>query len=359
MSSDAQFDQFRWMGGWLRAGLDTTTIAVLAALLDHMGRDGRAWPSLETIAKMVNKSPRTIRRSLRVAEELGWIKTDDRGLHSNMYTALTGHGRHDERTPVSINRTPMSGGADMGDTLTGHGCHDERTPVSARTDQEQTKNKPMDISAKPRELKSEITMDEQTTEIHALLKIEGHPVSNETAIALKTHIEKHQPNALAYLEARLIADSMGDRFKRTRSLLRALEQDAVNDGAAVYQNHPDDPSHSSMSVDQISLERDIDRHMHRCIMTPILPGPPVETYEHPRIWEEALAILAETNSTKTVAQWFEPIRAEYHADGDQVVLWFRTEFDAAWVSDQYGEPIKSACDCSRVRYEPSEEVGDE
>ena len=103
-----EFDRFEWAAGWLRAGLHSTTLAVLTALLDHMNEDGNAWPRLCVIAEMTGKSTRTVRRHLREAEQAGWIKTQYRGHHSNLYAASTGH-------PCPPSRTPMS-------ASTGHGC---------------------------------------------------------------------------------------------------------------------------------------------------------------------------------------------------------------------------------------------
>jgi len=110
------FDRFEWMRGWLRAGLKATTILVLTALLDHMGKDGRAWPSVSTIAGLIGKSPRTVQRHLRIAEKFGWIETNNRGYHSNVYVAKVGNSR--APTPDTHVTTPR------------HGCHHPPSPMS-------------------------------------------------------------------------------------------------------------------------------------------------------------------------------------------------------------------------------------
>src|SRR5690554_5546181 len=144
-----EFDRFEWAAGWLRAGLHSTTLAVLTALLDHMNEDGNAWPRLCVIAEMTGKSTRTVRRHLREAEQAGWIKTQYRGHHSNLYAASTGHPCPPSRTPVSASTGhpcppqpdthvrlaghPCPPQPDTHVRLAGHPCPPSRTPVSAST----------------------------------------------------------------------------------------------------------------------------------------------------------------------------------------------------------------------------------
>ena len=48
---------------------------VLLAIADHQGEIG-AWPSLETLAKMVNASTRSVQRDIDYLQELGELKVD-------------------------------------------------------------------------------------------------------------------------------------------------------------------------------------------------------------------------------------------------------------------------------------------
>lgn len=89
--SREKFDRFEWMRGWLRDERipSATTVAVLAALFDHMNKGGQCWPSQGTLASLAHCSERSVRTHLETAEELGWIATKRRGNNSSIYQAAT------------------------------------------------------------------------------------------------------------------------------------------------------------------------------------------------------------------------------------------------------------------------------
>lgn len=49
----------------------------LLSIADHQGEIG-AWPSIETLAKMTNSSPRTVKRCIQELEDLGELKVERR-----------------------------------------------------------------------------------------------------------------------------------------------------------------------------------------------------------------------------------------------------------------------------------------
>src|SRR5829696_4391869 len=61
------------------AGVPTEAIATYAALADHANnRTGICWPRMETLARRLSRSPRTIQRHLHLLEELGLVEFVER-----------------------------------------------------------------------------------------------------------------------------------------------------------------------------------------------------------------------------------------------------------------------------------------
>ncbi len=94
----------------IQAGCPTEVIPTYAALTDHANnRTGLCWPRMETLARRLSRSPRTIQRHLHLLKELGLIefverKRDGRGrfgayvykvLHiiASTSSKTTGHSR--------------------------------------------------------------------------------------------------------------------------------------------------------------------------------------------------------------------------------------------------------------------------
>ncbi len=69
----------------IQAGCPTEVIPTYAALTDHANnRTGLCWPRMETLARRLSRSPRTIQRHLHLLKEIGLIefverKRDGRG----------------------------------------------------------------------------------------------------------------------------------------------------------------------------------------------------------------------------------------------------------------------------------------
>ena len=89
---------------------------VLLAIADHQGEIG-AWPALETLAKMVNASTRSVQRDIEYLQELGELRVDYQNAptqgkyKSNLYWVTLGV----TNTALGVTNT------DLGVTNTGQG----------------------------------------------------------------------------------------------------------------------------------------------------------------------------------------------------------------------------------------------
>lgn len=72
------------------SNLSTTEIAVYLFLKDHSDRNGECFHGVKTIARAINKSDRTVQRSLKALKNAGFIQVTrryrpNRSLTSNLY----------------------------------------------------------------------------------------------------------------------------------------------------------------------------------------------------------------------------------------------------------------------------------
>ena len=86
------------------AGVPTETIPTYCALADYANnKSGLCWPKMETLAKTLGRSVRTIQRHLHLLRELGLIEFVERMRQSGRFSSYlykvvhivrtTGHGR--------------------------------------------------------------------------------------------------------------------------------------------------------------------------------------------------------------------------------------------------------------------------
>ena len=85
------------------AGVPTEAIPTYCALSDYANnKTGLAWPKMQTLAKTLNRSVRTVQRHLHLLKEKGLIqfveRRRNRGRYSSylfkvLHIATTGHGR--------------------------------------------------------------------------------------------------------------------------------------------------------------------------------------------------------------------------------------------------------------------------
>jgi DNA-binding transcriptional ArsR family regulator len=101
------------------AGVPTEAIPTYCALADYANnKSGLCWPKMETLAKTLGRSVRTVQRHLHLLKELGLIefveRRRNRGRFSSyLYRVLhiirtTGHGRRAVRGSPNIRRTKRS-----------------------------------------------------------------------------------------------------------------------------------------------------------------------------------------------------------------------------------------------------------
>lgn len=150
---DAQaFNRFAWMKGWLYDGLHYTTVAVLTVLFDHMGDDGRAWPSVGRICDTLDLSDSCVRGHLNKAAKAGWIEKVNRGHSSNVYVATFGKPSATQEADTSANQKADTTATSVTDGAIRHeggglsascvadtSATQEATEQSIRTDQRKKK----------------------------------------------------------------------------------------------------------------------------------------------------------------------------------------------------------------------------
>ncbi len=85
MAIKARFTRIPKIHDLIQAGVPTEVIPTYCALADHANnRTGLCWPRMETLARRLSRSPRTIQRHLHLLKEKGLIefverKRDSRG----------------------------------------------------------------------------------------------------------------------------------------------------------------------------------------------------------------------------------------------------------------------------------------
>ena len=100
-------------------GVPTEAIPTYCALSDYANnKTGLCWPKMETLAKTLGRSVRTVQRHLHLLKELGLIEFVERRRNSGRFSSYlyrvlhivrtTGHGRRVERDSPNIRRTKRS-----------------------------------------------------------------------------------------------------------------------------------------------------------------------------------------------------------------------------------------------------------
>src|SRR5215204_4873112 len=101
------------------AGVPTEVIPTYCALADYTNnKTGLCWPKMETLAKTLGRSVRTIQRHLHLLKELGLIEFVERRRHKGRFSSYlykvvhivrtTGHGRRAVRGDPIYRRTKRS-----------------------------------------------------------------------------------------------------------------------------------------------------------------------------------------------------------------------------------------------------------
>jgi DNA-binding transcriptional ArsR family regulator len=101
------------------AGVPTEAIPTYCALTDYANnKSGLCWPKMETLAKTLGRSVRTVQRHLHLLKELGLIEFVERRRQSGRFSSYlykvthivrtTGHGRRAVRGGPIYRRTKRS-----------------------------------------------------------------------------------------------------------------------------------------------------------------------------------------------------------------------------------------------------------
>jgi DNA-binding transcriptional ArsR family regulator len=101
------------------AGVPTEAIPTYCALADYAhNQSGLCWPKMETLAKTLGRSVRTVQRHLHLLKELGLIEFVERRRQKGRFSSYlykvihivrtTGHGRRAVRGDPNIRRTKRS-----------------------------------------------------------------------------------------------------------------------------------------------------------------------------------------------------------------------------------------------------------
>ena len=116
MAAKPRFTRIMKVQDLAYAGVPTEAIPTYCALSDYANnKTGLCWPKMETLAKTLGRSVRTIQRHLHLLRELGLIEFVERRRQSGSFSSYlykvvhivhtTGHGRRLVRGSPNIRRT--------------------------------------------------------------------------------------------------------------------------------------------------------------------------------------------------------------------------------------------------------------
>jgi DNA-binding transcriptional ArsR family regulator len=116
MAAKPRFTRIMKVQDLAYAGVPTEAIPTYCALSDYANnKTGLCWPKMETLAKTLGRSVRTIQRHLHLLRELGLIEFIERRRQSGRFSSYlykvvhivhtTGHGRRLVRGSPNIRRT--------------------------------------------------------------------------------------------------------------------------------------------------------------------------------------------------------------------------------------------------------------
>ena len=117
----AKFTRIPKVGQLIASGVPAEVIPTYCALADYSNnKTGLCWPKMDTLAKTLNRSVRTVQRHVHLLAALGWIELVERRRHKGRFssylyrvlhiTKTTGHGKrmagrslYKRRTKGSLN----------------------------------------------------------------------------------------------------------------------------------------------------------------------------------------------------------------------------------------------------------------
>ena len=119
MPAKPKFTRIPKVEALVLAGVPTEAIPIYCALSDYANnKSGLCWPKMETLAKTLGRSVRTVQRHLHLLKELGLIEFVERRRQSGRFSSYlykvvhivrtTGHGRRLVSGNPNIRRTKRS-----------------------------------------------------------------------------------------------------------------------------------------------------------------------------------------------------------------------------------------------------------
>ena len=118
MAGKPKFTRIPKVDTLIQSGVPAEAISTYCALADHANnKTGLCWPKMETLAKILNRSVRTIQRHLHLLKEAGVIEFVERRrykgrfssyLYRILFHATTGHGKAVVSVGTNIRRTRRS-----------------------------------------------------------------------------------------------------------------------------------------------------------------------------------------------------------------------------------------------------------
>ena len=151
MAAKPRFTRIMKVQDLAYAGVPTEAIPTYCALSDYANnKTGLCWPKMETLAKTLGRSVRTIQRHLHLLRELGLIEFVERRRQSGRFSSYlykvvhivrtTGHGRRLVRGSPNIRRTKRSVTPPIGPSKEGYDwLFDEGSDPTGRAEYERDK----------------------------------------------------------------------------------------------------------------------------------------------------------------------------------------------------------------------------
>lgn len=99
----------------------STDKLVLVALADYANAQGRCWPSMDTLSRRTELTPRTVQKAVARLKSLGWVEVIHTSGHSNVFVI---------HTPVFRTGTPVPGSPPP--PSQGRGTPVPRSPITLR-----------------------------------------------------------------------------------------------------------------------------------------------------------------------------------------------------------------------------------
>ena len=145
MAVTSRFTRIPKVSDLIMAGVPTEAIATYCALADHAdNRSGLCWPRMETLARRLSRSPRTIQRHLHLLKERGLVefverRRDGRGrfgayLYRVVHLAATAARRRAKKGRAASATTTTTGHGGRVGPNRGRTRRQEGTPLPPKED---------------------------------------------------------------------------------------------------------------------------------------------------------------------------------------------------------------------------------